>query len=73
MAPFYIYYCEKCKTEFEELFSMKNKPNAITCAKCGGTAHSQIASGHFVINGASAANRYSGESNYRWLGDKPKK
>jgi len=70
--PIYTYYCETCKETTEELFSIKNRPDAISC-KCGATAHHQLAPGHFEVNGANAANRYSGDSNFRWLGPKGRK
>lgn len=73
MSPTYSYYCEKCKEETEEFFSMKEKPDYITCPKCKkGKAVSGLSTPHFVIKGASFANGYSGPSNYVRL-DKFKK
>lgn len=64
----YVYYCESCKNSQEELCSLKSRPDAITCQACGATAHYQVSPGVFVVNGASAANKYSGDSNFKWLG-----
>jgi putative FmdB family regulatory protein len=73
MAPMYVYNCEACKHEQEELFSIKNRPDFITCQKCGGSAKHVLAPGQFEVKGANAANRYSGDSNYRWFGVGDKK
>lgn len=73
MSPTYSYYCEKCKAETEEFFSIKEKPDFITCSKCKkGKAKAGLSTPHFVIKGASFANGYSGPSNYITL-DKLKK
>lgn len=69
MSPIYNFYCEKCKSSQDEMFSIKNRPDFITCTTCNGSAAYQIAGGSFVINGANAANKYSGDSNYKWVGD----
>lgn len=66
--PLYEYFCESCKHTQEELFSYKNRPDAITCTKCGKSARFVMSAGQFEVKGANAANRYSGESNYRWMG-----
>jgi putative FmdB family regulatory protein len=70
MSPIYCYYCEKCKTNQEEMFSIKNRPDAITCKSCNGSAKYELSSTQFTVNGANAANKYSGDSNYRWMGKK---
>lgn len=65
MSPTYSYYCEKCKAETEEFFSIKEKPDFITCSHCKeGMARAGLSTPHFVIKGASYANGYSGPSNY---------
>lgn len=68
MAPTYEFHCKACDLIQEENFSLKNRPEKITCAKCGGEALYKMSTSRFVVNGANAANRYSGDSNYRWLG-----
>lgn len=72
MAPIYEYFCETCKTTNEETFSIKNRPDAINCRNCNSVARYTLSSSNFTVNGANAANRYSGDSNYRWLGDRKK-
>jgi len=64
----YEYFCSECKSIQEEMFSYKNRPDSISCKKCGKVAHFVISSGQFEVRGANAANRYAGESNYRWFG-----
>lgn len=68
MSPIYTYYCDACKAEQEEMFSLKNRPDSLTCNKCGQTARYQISGTQFEVKGANAANRYSGDSNYKWFG-----
>lgn len=70
MAPTYEYQCEHCKLVTEEDFTMKNRPDFINCKECNQQAKRVISIGMFVVNGANAANKYSGDSNYRWTGDK---
>lgn len=65
--PIYIYYCESCKTEFEELFSSLSRPDFITCKECGSSAKRSLGAGHFKVKGANAANNYSGDSNWKWI------
>lgn len=66
--PIYVYACEHCKAENEEMFSIKARPDFINCKSCGKAAHRVISPGQFTVNGANAANNYSGDSNYHWVG-----
>lgn len=68
MAPIYEYYCETCKHTQEEMFSISNRPDSITCSSCNGSAKFALSTGNFTVNGANAANRYSGDSNFIWSG-----
>lgn len=43
------------------------RPAAIKC-ECGGEAVYSLSPTQFTVNGANAANRYAGESNYKWIG-----
>lgn len=67
MSPIYIYFCEKCKVETEELFSSLSRPETIHCKECYGEAKLTVGSGHFKVKGANAANSYSGDSNFRFI------
>lgn len=64
--PHYDYYCSFCKTTTEEMFSMKNKPDSLTCVHCGKTAHSVISGGEaFHLKGSGwGFDRYAGPSNF---------
>jgi putative FmdB family regulatory protein len=68
MAPIYVYRCDTCKADNEEIFSIKNRPDAINCKVCNSVARYQLAPTQFEVKGANAANRYSGDSNYKWFG-----
>lgn len=66
MSPTYSYYCQSCKTTTEEMFSMKNKPDSLTCIHCGKTAHSIIDGGQgFHLHGHGwSFDSYSSPSNF---------
>jgi len=72
MSPTYTYYCQNCKAETEEMFSIKNKPDTLTCIHCGKTAHSVISTGSsFHLKGHGwSFDRYAGPSNFKFMGDK---
>lgn len=37
--PMYVFRCRKCSDEREYLFSMKERPETLACAGCGGQAN----------------------------------
>lgn len=57
--PTYVYECETCQTQKEEVFSMKEKPDTIPCEKCGKPAPSVLTPSNFKVNGYNASNNYS--------------
>lgn len=67
--PLYSYECNDCQKTQEELFSIVNRPDFISCKDCQGPAHFKISPSQFIVNGASALNNYSGESNFKWIGE----
>jgi len=71
MAPTYIYYCEACNEKTEEWFTMSQRPDFISCPKCGNAAQQGITASTFHLGeGAWERNRYTGKSNVKWTGDK---
>lgn len=69
MSPIYSFTCEKCHESEDHLFTLANRPDFISCSKCQGPAQFKISGGHFIVEGANANNNYSGESNFKWIGD----
>lgn len=63
--PIYEYECKSCKNTKQELFSVDKRSDAVLC-DCGEIADRVISTGQFTVNGANAANNYSGDSNYWW-------
>lgn len=63
--PVYQYECKACGKVQQELFSINKRPDALLC-DCGEVAERIISKSHFEVNGANAANNYSGDSNYFW-------
>jgi putative FmdB family regulatory protein len=71
-VPIYTYECEHCKSSQEEMFSLKSRPEFITCNTCGKNARYVLSPTQFEVNGANAANRYSGDSNFYIPGERRK-
>lgn len=69
MTPLFVYQCDRCNYDNDEIFTYQSRPDFITCQKCQSPAHLRIATPHFTINGANAQNRYSGDSNFGWIGE----
>lgn len=63
--PIYEYECKACKNTKQELFSVNKRSDAVLC-ECGEVADRVISKSNFEVNGANAANRYSGDSNFWW-------
>ena len=40
--PTYVYRCEKCKTDWQRLFKMADKPGWIKCPECDAKARSVV-------------------------------
>lgn len=70
--PIYEYECKACKKVKQELFRVNERPDAVLC-DCGEIADRMISTSHFEVNGANAANNYSGDSNFRWSGPRGKR
>lgn len=72
MSPHYDYYCEACKSQQEEFFSMSARPDSLTCKGCGGIAKIQISGNQgFHLKGHGwGFDRYAGKSNFSFGGDK---
>jgi putative FmdB family regulatory protein len=72
MSPTYSYYCQNCKTTTEEMFSMKNKPDTLTCIHCGKVSHSIIDNQNgrgFILKGHGwSFDGYAGKSNFKFGG-----
>ena len=66
--PLYEYLCSACGEVQIKLFSSSERPETIPCSKCPAEAKYAISSTNFTINGASFANGYAGDSNFKWLG-----
>lgn len=67
------FYCDSCMKTQEEIFSASARPERITCTSCGETARYTMSAGQFTVKGASAANNYAGDSNFKWISAKERK
>jgi hypothetical protein len=47
---------------------IKNRPDYISCPTCKKRAKYELSPTQFEVKGANAANRYAGESNFKWMG-----
>lgn len=70
--PIFQYECSSCHHSEEHLFSVSSRPDFISCVNCQSPAKFTLSPTHFIINGASVHNGYSGESNFKWIGDDSK-
>ena len=68
MSPTYVYFCEACKGEVEEMFSVSQAPDFVSCPYCNLPAAKQISGGQgFILKGTNwARDKYTGQSNLRF-------
>ena len=74
MAPTYSFKCSTCDLITEESYSMKDCPEQVLCPQCQGEARQFVnCENGFQLKGPGwASSRYTGKSNIRWQGDKPR-